>query len=79
MYKSGRERSESAKPARAYPRLKRTLPDSARGLGPSLGRKIPPTAAEVPKKKMAREKVRETWVLFHPYPSIIGAWKKLQA
>jgi len=60
IYNKAKDLSESAKAAKRYPRLKRTLPISAILWGPAFGSITPPTAAAMPRKNIANEKTRET-------------------
>ncbi len=81
-YSSGSERSARARPAMAYPRLNAAPPRVAMRRGPTFCRRGPATAAETPRKKIARAKIHATCEFDQPNPESFAtsmAWKKLHA
>ncbi len=67
-----------ARPAIAYPRLKARPPSVAMRRGPTFCSFGPATAAETPRKKMARAKIHAACELVHPKPASFAtssAWK----
>ena len=66
----------------AYPRLNAAPPRVAMRRGPTFCRRGPATAAETPRKKIARAKIHATCEFDQPNPESFAtsmAWKKLHA